>query len=356
MSRKFAIIIGLQAFLIIFLFWVLVFYGKDEYEAITQTSEKEIETPNRLSMEQERIVITLNAQAQAQSEIKTTPIKASPNHLDGNRNYGSVMAIDQLLELRTRYLAAIAEANVINATLSNSKSEYARLNTLNQDNKNVSDKAVAMARANLNVDEAKISAASNNAKNIANSMRQYWGDTLTKEAVSQHSSTLQNLIDYKEVLVQITLPFDAPEPKVGGTISISPVAGNATTYNARYVSRAPLSNNTLKGKTYFYAAKAPDLRAGMQVTTLDTQQKKNGNLQGVIVPNSAVVWYGGKPWVYQKFSADKFSRLPINTDIETDNGWFYVGKLKPNDLVVTSGAQLLLSEEFKYQITNENDD
>jgi len=30
--------------------------------------------------------------------------------------------------------------------------------------------------------------------------------------------------------------------------------------------------------------------------------------------------------------------------------------LKPGDELVTSGAQLLLSEEFKYQIKNENDD
>jgi hypothetical protein len=39
-----------------------------------------------------------------------------------------------------------------------------------------------------------------------------------------------------------------------------------------------------------------------------------------------------------------------------EDGWFYQGQLKANDHVVTSGAQLLLSEEFKSQITNENDD
>ena len=33
MNRKVATIIGLQAFLIIVMFWVLVFYGKDEDEA-----------------------------------------------------------------------------------------------------------------------------------------------------------------------------------------------------------------------------------------------------------------------------------------------------------------------------------
>ena len=45
MNRKLAIIIGLQAFLIVMLFWVLVFYGKDEYEASTHRSDDKIEAP-----------------------------------------------------------------------------------------------------------------------------------------------------------------------------------------------------------------------------------------------------------------------------------------------------------------------
>jgi hypothetical protein len=92
----------------------------------------------------------------------------------------------------------------------------------------------------------------------------------------------------------------------------------------------------------------------MQVYTLSNSSKNSSN--GVIIPNSAVVWYGGKPWVYRKTGNDQFSRLPINTDVEVENGWFSQGSLKPNDMIVTSGVQLLLSEEFKSQITNENED
>ena len=355
MNRKYAIIIGLQTFLIIFLFWVLVFYGKDEYEALTQSSEEAIESPVRLSTVQDQVIITLSKETQAQSDIQTTPLKASTNSIAGARSYGTVIAIDQLLELRTRYFAALAEAQVFSASLSNSKTELSRLKILNEDNKNVSDKAVSLAQATLNADEIKMAAANNNAKNIANSIRQYWGDVLAKEAANKQSVILQNLIAYQEVLLQITLPFDAPDPTFGSRINIAPIATNASNYNARYISRAPAGNATIQGKTYFYAAKAPDLRAGMQVSATDPQQKK-GNTSGVIIPNDAVVWYGGKPWVYQKLGANQFYRIPINADIETSQGWFYVGKLKPNDLVVTSGAQLLLSEEFKYQITNENDD
>jgi hypothetical protein len=55
----------------------------------------------------------------------------------------------------------------------------------------------------------------------------------------------------------------------------------------------------------------------------------------------------------------QFIRKPISTDTEVDSGnssgWFNQG-IDKNSEVVISGAQLLLSEEFKYLIKNENED
>lgn len=76
----------------------------------------------------------------------------------------------------------------------------------------------------------------------------------------------------------------------------------------------------------------------------------------MIVTSEAIVWYGGKAWVYHKQSAERFMRRQVSTENETSDGWFNKGALKAEDEVVVSGAQLLLSEEFKYQITNENED
>jgi hypothetical protein len=81
---------------------------------------------------------------------------------------------------------------------------------------------------------------------------------------------------------------------------------------------------------------------------------------GSVIPNQAVVWYGGKPWAYfkqgiNKQGEDQFIRKPISTESEVATGWFNQG-LDTNSDVVVNGAQLLLSEEFKYQIKNENED
>lgn len=357
MNRKLAIIIGLQAFLIVVLFWVLVFYGKDEYEAFTKDSDEQIEAPNRISTKDGITTITVSPATQAQSDITVSSIKPS-NYQAGINSYGNVVAIDGLLDLRSKYMTAKAEADISRAALTRNKSEYNRLHELNLDDKNVSDKAVATALADLKGEEAKATAAEATAKNVADSMRQTWGEALTKLALDKNNSALwQDLIDYKEVLIQITLPFDAAEPTANSSLNVSPTVAPSHTIKADFISRAPLSNNTIQGKTYFYHAKTNDLRAGMQVNAVNMKSIGNqSGKTGVIIPNSAVVWYGGKPWVYRKLGLDKFYRLPINTDIEVENGWFYRGNLKPNDQLVTSGAQLLLSEEFKYQITNENDD
>jgi hypothetical protein len=353
-NRKLGMIIGLQAFLIVMLFWVLVFYGKDEYEASSQVSTDKIATPNRISNKAGNTIITVNTATQAQSDIKTSTLKAG-THQATIDSYGNVISIDSLIDLRTRYLSSKAEAEVLRTTLTHFKSEYNRLHALNMDDKNISDRAVAAALVDIKSNEAKVFSAELNATNLAGSMQQAWGEGLAQLALSKDTSQLlQNLIDYKEVLIQITLPFDSPEPSQKSSISVTPSLASSHTLNAQYISRAPASSATIQGKTYFYHAKSPELRAGMQVKVLSSQNK--GSITGVIIPSTAVIWYGGKPWVYRKLGADQFSRLPINTEVELENGWFYTGKLTPNDAVVTSGAQLLLSEEFKSQITNENQD
>jgi hypothetical protein len=354
MNRKLAIIIGLQAFLIVMLFWLLVFYGKDEFESMSEQSEEEIETISRVADKDGATIISISPAAQKQSDILTSPLKASA-HQASISTYGNVVSIDSLIELRNRYLAVKSEIDVLRATFNHNRSELERLKALNQDNKNVSDKVVAAAAANTRSDETKIAAAESNAKNIADSIRQLWGDTLAQHAINPKTSDLlQALISNKKVLIQTTLPFDAAEPKLNSSITIAPTAAPSHTMAAYYISPAPITNTTIQGKTYFYHAVTSELRAGMQINATTATSSKKSN--GVIVPNNAIIWYAGKPWVYQKMGADQFSRKPIHTDIEVEDGWFYQGQLKANDEVVISGAQLLLSEEFKSQIMNENDD
>jgi len=356
MNRKIALIIGLQAFIIILMFWVIVFYGKDEYEAYSRDQQEEIETPNRVSSQSGVTIVTLSPETQKQSDIRTSTPKAS-KHQSTLTALGTVVNLDTLIGLRSRYFSAIADADLARASLINSQQEYKRLAKLNEDNHNISDRAVFASEALYKADQAKLAAAENAANNIRDSIRQGWGETIALEATSQPAKpSFQRLLSYQEVLLQVTLPFSTAMPKPGSSINITPTGTQTKSIAASFVSVSPTTDNSSLGKTFYYRAAAEDLRAGMRIKVDLTE---NSHLSGVLIPTSAIVWYGGKAWVYKKTDDDHFSRQPVSADTETEDGWFNpegATSIKAQDEIVVNGAQLLLSEEFKYQIKNENGD
>lgn len=357
MNRKVALIIGLQAFLIIVLFWVLVFYGKDEYDSYNQAQEEEVATPNRVNQVKGATVVTLSKEGQKQSDIQTASLSGS-QHQKTLNTLGNVISIDTLIELRTRYLNAKANANIARASLANSKQDYQRMQALNKDDKNVSDQAMLAAQAAFKSDQAKVQAAETEANNLNDTMRQTWGETLANEAIKEAASAnLQSLLQHKEVLLLITLPADSSVNAIE-TISVVPTGAQTKAINAKLVAASPQTDTTIQGRTYYFRAPAENLRAGMRVSVEMKDVASNSKASdGVTIPASAVVWYAGKPWVYKKQSDESFIRLPINTNNEINGGWFNRNeRLSAGDSLVVNGAQLLLSEEFKYQIKNENQD
>jgi hypothetical protein len=66
--------------------------------------------------------------------------------------------------------------------------------------------------------------------------------------------------------------------------------------------------------------------------------------KGVVVPRSAVVWNGGRAFVYRQIGAGSFAAVPIGTAQPTAEGYFVPEQvLAPGATIVTDGAGLLLS-------------
>jgi hypothetical protein len=172
--------------------------------------------------------------------------------------------------------------------------------------------------------------------------------------MGEAGTPIARLFSHEEVLVQIALPDDDAQPEKLSGIQIAAAGGHGKPVTAIYVSSSPQTDSTIQGRTYFFRAPAHELRAGMRVEARVRMQGEKA--EGVIVPGSAVVWYAGKAWVYRKEGQDRFLRTLVSTAQETGEGWFNTTGFKQGDEVVTSGTQLLLSEEFKYQIKNENQD
>ena len=363
MNKKLSLIIALQALLIIVLFWVLIFYSKDEYEAYQNRHEDEIASPNRVAESNGMSIVSLSAATQQNSGITTTKVVSS-TFVGKLKSTGTVIAIDSLIEAKANYLQAKSEIALANAASGNNLQQYQRLKTLNEDDKNVSDRVVQDALAAVSNDKAKISAAKLQLKNLQNAVKLQWGEALSSLVFNDKPAPhLANLLNRKNVLVQVSFPLEFPTPKLGSALSLSPVNTSDAAINAIYVSPAAHSDANGYGKTFYYSAPAESLRIGMRVNT-DVDAGGNKANNGVVIPNQALVWYGGKPWAYFKLAKnkqgdDQFARKPINADIEmgsgADSGWFNQG-IDVQSEVVVSGAQLLLSEEFKSQIKNENGD
>lgn len=354
MNKKITWIIGLQALIIITLFWVLVFYGKDEFEAYQGEHEEEIESPNLVSEKDGISVVKLTPETQSNSGISTSKIQ-SMSHQGSIKTFGSVLAIDKLIEAKTQYLALTTELNIAKSGSPQLQAQLQRLRMLNEDDKNVSDSAVQEAQAQVNASQGKIQAIQSQQAILKSSVQLMWGEALAHLVTGgQAAPNLNRLLTRQDVLVQVSLPATANTPTAGSSIQIASLNERASTVKAMYISPATNADISGIGKTYYYSAPAESLRVGMRVSVVQ-KNVISGESSGVLIPSSSVVWHGGKPWIYVKKQNNQFVRQPISTDTEVNEGWFNLG-IPAGSQVVTSGAQLLLSEEFKYLIKNENED
>jgi hypothetical protein len=93
---------------------------------------------------------------------------------------------------------------------------------------------------------------------------------------------------------------------------------------------------------------AARLASGLAITGF--LQLPGEALRGVLVPETALVRAAERAWVYVQTNATTFVRRDIGLEHPMADGWFVATGLSPNDRVVTTGAQTLLSEERKSQL------
>ena len=366
MNKKLSFIIVIQAILIIGLFWVLIFYGKDEFEAYQTSQDEDIASPSRVTENAGINIVSLSPATQQNSGIKTA--KVSVASYQGNiKSFGNVVAIDSLIEAKTQVLNLKTSAKLAHAAGGQNIQQYQRLKSLNDDDKNVSDRAVQEALAAVNADKANITSSESQLKNLQNGTKLQWGAALAKLAFDDKLPPhLVKLLSRENVLIQVSLPLSSATPSAGSAITVTPLNDAKVRITAVYVSPASSSDASGVGKTFYYSAPAEELRIGMRVN-VEIGHSGSAAANGIIIPNNAVVWYAGAPWAYFKQSSDQikssdpektneqFVRKPISADTEVDAGWFNTN-ISADSVVVVSGAQLLLSEEFKYLIKNENED
>jgi len=276
------------------------------------------EAKQRVSVENGEPTVTLDAATQQKIGLVTARLTETTTTQEVQA-FGDVLDVRELADFANQAAAARAQQQQAAAKAAFDERELERLRTLNADNKNVSDRAVQEAAANVAADRAQAQSGAVAVQAAHAAAVQRFG-----AAVADNNALMENLIALRSVLVELAMPAGVAPPR---GVSISGV-------NATLVSTAPRVDPKLQGPAYFYVAPAGTLSAGMNVTARITTA---GAISRVVVPPDAVVSWEGRSWIYVRRAAGKFARIDA-------------GAAKTGDEVVVTGAQQLLSEEMRSQL------
>lgn len=256
--------------------------------------------------------------------------------------YASVLDPGPLLQLRGQLHSAQAQADAARAKAAASEREYRRLALLNSQDHTVSDKVTESALATREADRAHLQSAQATLLAAGDAARSRWGDVLTGWA-SAARSPLDALNSGQQVLLSVALPQSGATGRPLPTIRVGLPGTGGGEITAHLVSPSPLADPVIQSPTYFYRAPRGGLRTGMRIEALlPTGQ----SVDGVVIPNSAVIWYANRPWVYVQSTDTQFVRREIAVDTPAPGGWF-VAQWHGGERVAVKGAALLFSQEFQ---------
>ncbi|CAH1905679.1 RND-type multidrug efflux pump, membrane permease [Candidatus Nitrotoga sp. HW29] len=296
--------------------------------------------PQRVSIVNGLTMITLDTATQVQSGLLVESLSTT-THRTETTVYGTVLDLQPLFDLRTRFMSTQADVDTAKAVVAVSRQEYERNRILYQDNQNISLKTYQAAQAAYLADKAKVNAVQRISESIRGAVRQQFGEPLGHWTLDPHSPQFEKLLNRQEVLLRISLPAGDP---IQATNTIQIAANNTQRLPAYLVSPSPQNDPVIQGNAFIYRTAAPIAAGTNIVAYLPTSHETT---EDIFIPARAIVWYGGQPWVYVQTAPDRFARRPIARHAPLQGGFFVNESIKAGERVVVSGAQLLLSEELR---------
>lgn len=305
-------------------------------------SEPEHEKPAKTaSQPAAKTVRTLDEAAIRMGGIVTAPLQ-SMFHRREVQALGVVLSIQELNDLHNNHAAVKAQAEVAQAAADASRKEYERLKALNADDRNVSDKAVQAAEALWRSDESREKAAVEALQTVEQNAKQQWGSVLASAAVNK-APLFSRIAAQQDVLVQVTLLGSYLTSPPQAIRLQSPRGGFA---EAVLVSPSPRTDPRFQGESFFYSAPAQKtgLVPGMN---LSAYLPAGPEEQGYFAPETAVVWWQGKAWIYLEENKGHYVKQELPATESVNDGWFVPKQFAEGKPVVVTGAQLLLSDELR---------
>jgi len=356
MKNKSLIIIITQSLLIIGLLWLIIYLSKDEIFKDGMDSNlrvaHELDAESLVSIQNK--IITLSDSMIKNSGINVQPISESRKR-SSTPSYGYVVNLKNLINYQTNYLNLNFEINKLNLQLKEEIVHFKTLQTLNEDNKNIADSVVGEKEIEINNLRNNLNIQKNNKNNLLQVIGQEWGQSFKNLLTDPKTSLLQNIFNSDSRLIKITIANNKIQKLPPSELILFSSLQPKNRYKANFISKAPFGSLDIQGSSYFYLTLSNDLMIGSKINSY-IESSEDSQIKKFHIPKSAIIWNEGKPWIYVESINNSFLRQPIFKLEEVNDGWVVQFSNTPPRAIVTKGAQLLLSEEYKHLITNENED
>jgi hypothetical protein len=233
----------------------------------------------------------------------------------------------------TTLVGLVAETETARVALAASTKERDRAKKLFAAGGNASAQAVETAEAAAQRDQAALASAQAR-------LGATWG-----RDVAKNSARLANALAQGAALVRIdTLPGDSPAPAPKQVRLALP--SRTESFSAEVIGPAPSADPQVQGASFLALVRESALAVG---TALRATLPGTGEaVHALSIPRSAVVYHQGSAWVYVLGEEDTFERklVALGRALEGD-AVAVVNGLEPDEQVVATGAQQLLSAELQ---------
>ena len=330
----------------IFFLLLLLLAGLNSYA-------EEQEDDNIRSDKQTRFSVHIDSQVQVITGIQTTEL-VSTQYSPEIETFAIRVDITPLINTRNEYLLALAKQKTASIKLEQAKRNVQRLKKLQRE-KAVSIRKLHDQQTLLKIEQARFDSFQQQTDNIRLIFQAQWGNVLSHWFLTEQlaSAKIQNILTSPLYLVSQPTATKIASKK----IYIQAYGYRDQAQSASLVGIAPAmdASHQQTGSAYYYLSDQP--LANLQQRVVAWLPVAGNKLSGVTIPASSLVWHLGQAFVYLKIDNELFKRIKITyKELINSHSYFIQHELQQGDLVVSTGAQMILSEEFRGQIPAEDDD
>ena len=323
----------------------------DAAERASKIGEEEDDDDERESAEP--MLVELNDEVKNAAGIELMTMQQDLYYPE-SRAYASVVDVRDLIQWRTRLKQLEVELDLAQMQERAQLQELNRLRKLAEATGSIASKNINYAESNWQQARAKRRAAELALEAARTELTQGWGEVVASWVSDEDSKEFERLVTRQDTLIQITLPVALSLPADVNVIRVSRQGQRDTARKAYYVSPAFVANYAAQGETYYFRMATGKLRLGMRLHAWIPRNAEG--LEGFFIPERAIVWYSGKPWTYVQQDEQTYRRRPLAEGEAIAGGIFIQSQFKEGESLVVAGSQMLLSEEFRWQILDEDDD